>query len=103
MFASSPRRSADGEQRDQLGDDRDHAERQRGRDQLAAREPVDEQLDVDELAHADAAMYCAKHRGRNNYQCFAPGMDHIVFLPHSNDKVVQRKFDLKATLDASGE
>lgn len=27
------------------------------------------------LAHADAAMYCAKHRGRNNYQCFAPGMD----------------------------
>ncbi len=35
--------------------------------------------------------------------CFAPGLDHIVFLPHSNDKVVQRKFDLKATLDASGE
>jgi diguanylate cyclase (GGDEF)-like protein len=27
------------------------------------------------LAHADAAMYCAKQRGRNNYQCFAPGMD----------------------------
>ena len=27
------------------------------------------------LAHADAAMYCAKHRGRNNYQRFAPGMD----------------------------
>lgn len=35
--------------------------------------------------------------------CFAPGMDHIVFLPHSNDKVVQRKFDLKETLDAGGE
>jgi hypothetical protein len=35
--------------------------------------------------------------------CFAPGMDHIVFLPHSNDKIVQRKFDLKATLDAGGE
>jgi hypothetical protein len=35
--------------------------------------------------------------------CFAPGMDHIVFLPHSNDKIVQRKFDLKGTLDASGE
>jgi hypothetical protein len=35
--------------------------------------------------------------------CFAPGLDHIVFLPHSNDKVVQRKFDLKATLDASGD
>jgi diguanylate cyclase (GGDEF)-like protein len=27
------------------------------------------------LAHADAAMYCAKQRGRNNVQCFAPGMD----------------------------
>jgi hypothetical protein len=35
--------------------------------------------------------------------CFAPGLDHLVFLPHSNDKVVQRKFDLKATLDSSGE
>ncbi len=35
--------------------------------------------------------------------CFAPGMDHIIFLPHTNDKVVQRKFDLKATLDMSGE
>ncbi len=27
------------------------------------------------LAHADAAMYCAKQRGRNNFQCFMPGMD----------------------------
>ena len=27
------------------------------------------------LAHADAAMYCAKQRGRNNLQCFEPGMD----------------------------
>ena len=27
------------------------------------------------LAHADAAMYCAKQCGRNNYQCFTPGMD----------------------------
>jgi len=26
------------------------------------------------LAHADAAMYCAKQRGRNNVQFFAPGM-----------------------------
>ena len=26
------------------------------------------------LAHADAAMYCAKERGRNNYQCFSRGM-----------------------------
>ena len=27
------------------------------------------------LAHADAAMYCAKQRGRNNLQVFEPGMD----------------------------
>ena len=27
------------------------------------------------IAHADAAMYCAKQRGRNNLQCFEPGMD----------------------------
>jgi diguanylate cyclase len=26
------------------------------------------------LAHADAAMYCAKQRGRGNVQCFAAGM-----------------------------
>ncbi|MCI0704232.1 MAG: hypothetical protein L0241_24505 [Planctomycetia bacterium] len=35
--------------------------------------------------------------------CFAPGLDHILFLPHANDKIVQRKFDLKTTLDATGE
>jgi len=27
------------------------------------------------LAHADAAMYCAKQRGRGNVQCFALGMN----------------------------
>jgi len=27
------------------------------------------------VAHADAAMYCAKQRGRNNFQCFMPGMN----------------------------
>jgi predicted signal transduction protein with EAL and GGDEF domain len=27
------------------------------------------------LAHADAAMYCAKQRGRNILQCYEPGMD----------------------------
>jgi diguanylate cyclase (GGDEF)-like protein len=30
------------------------------------------------LAHADAAMYCAKQRGRNNYQCFDPTMDAVT-------------------------
>ncbi len=30
------------------------------------------------LAHADAAMYCAKQRGRNNYQCFNAAMDSIT-------------------------
>lgn len=30
------------------------------------------------LAHADAAMYCAKQRGRNNLQCFEPGMDTVT-------------------------
>jgi diguanylate cyclase (GGDEF)-like protein len=27
------------------------------------------------MAHADAAMYCAKQRGRNNLQVYEPGMD----------------------------
>src|SRR6266403_4740615 len=27
------------------------------------------------VAHADAAMYAAKQRGRNNFQCFMPGMN----------------------------
>jgi len=30
------------------------------------------------LAHADAAMYGAKERGRNNYQCFSPGMKSVA-------------------------
>lgn len=30
------------------------------------------------VAHADAAMYCAKQRGRNNVQCFEPGMDTVT-------------------------
>jgi len=30
------------------------------------------------LAHADAAMYRAKECGRNNYQCFAPGMKSVA-------------------------
>jgi len=30
------------------------------------------------VARADAAMYCAKQRGRNNLQYFAPGMDKLT-------------------------
>lgn len=30
------------------------------------------------IARADAAMYCAKQRGRSNFQYYAPGMDHIT-------------------------
>jgi diguanylate cyclase (GGDEF)-like protein len=30
------------------------------------------------IGRADAAMYCAKQRGRNNLQCFAPGMDSVT-------------------------
>jgi diguanylate cyclase (GGDEF)-like protein len=30
------------------------------------------------LAHADAAMYCAKERGRNNCQCFGAGMKSVA-------------------------
>ena len=34
------------------------------------------------IARADAAMYCAKQRGRNNAQCFVAGMD-----TQSQDKI----------------
>jgi diguanylate cyclase (GGDEF)-like protein len=30
------------------------------------------------IAHADAAMYCAKQKGRNNVQCFERGMDTVT-------------------------
>jgi diguanylate cyclase (GGDEF)-like protein len=30
------------------------------------------------IARADAAMYCAKQRGRNNVQCFTEGMDAVT-------------------------
>jgi hypothetical protein len=34
---------------------------------------------------------------------FAPAAGHIVFLPHANDRLVHRKFDLKAVLDGTGK
>jgi diguanylate cyclase len=37
--------------------------------------PVDGTTPENLVAHADAAMYCAKQRGRNNLQFFEPGMD----------------------------
>src|SRR3984893_5934016 len=30
------------------------------------------------IANADAAMYCAKQRGRNNIQCYATGMNSVT-------------------------
>ena len=37
--------------------------------------PVDGTSAETLIAHADAAMYCAKQRGRNSLQCFESGMD----------------------------
>jgi hypothetical protein len=34
---------------------------------------------------------------------FAPAADHIIFVPHSNDRLIHRKFDLKAALDRTGK
>ncbi len=35
--------------------------------------------------------------------CFAPALGYILFLPTNNDRIIQRKFDAKTTLDNSGE
>ncbi len=40
-----------------------------------ARFPTDGKSAEALIANADAAMYCAKQRGRNNTQCYAPGMN----------------------------
>jgi hypothetical protein len=32
---------------------------------------------------------------------FAPAAGHVIFLPHTNDRLVHRKFDLKAVLDGT--
>lgn len=45
------------------------------------------------LARADAAMYCAKQRGRNNFQCFMPGMDT------STQEKVRLEVDLRVALE----
>jgi len=46
------------------------------------------------IARADAAMYCAKQRGRNNVQCFAEGMDAVTVGR------VSLESDLHAALEA---
>jgi diguanylate cyclase (GGDEF)-like protein len=40
--------------------------------------PTDGQTLDELMAHADAAMYSAKKRGRNNYQFFTPGLDALM-------------------------
>jgi diguanylate cyclase len=40
--------------------------------------PTDANSSDSLIARADAAMYCAKQRGRNNVQCFAEGMDAVT-------------------------
>ena len=45
------------------------------------------------LANADAAMYCAKQRGRNNIQCFAQGMNSVT------QERVKLESDLHAALE----
>jgi diguanylate cyclase (GGDEF)-like protein len=45
------------------------------------------------LAHADAAMYCAKQRGRNNFQCFMPGMNTAT------QEKVRLETDLRVALE----
>jgi diguanylate cyclase (GGDEF)-like protein len=45
------------------------------------------------LANADAAMYCAKQRGRNNIQCFAQGMNPVT------QERVKLESDLHAALE----
>jgi len=45
------------------------------------------------LAHADAAMYCAKERGRNNFQCFTPGMNAAT------QEKVRLEIDMRVALE----
>jgi diguanylate cyclase (GGDEF)-like protein len=51
------------------------------------------------LARADAAMYSAKERGRNNLQCFAEGMstmtqDRVKFESELHEALRNRQFEL---------
>jgi diguanylate cyclase (GGDEF)-like protein len=51
------------------------------------------------LVHADAAMYCAKQRGRNNYLCFDSTMDaltleHVSLESELHEAVKLQQFEL---------
>jgi diguanylate cyclase (GGDEF)-like protein len=56
--------------------------------------PTDANSEDSLIARADAAMYCAKQRGRNNVQCFAQGMDAVTV------ERVSLESDLHAALEA---
>jgi diguanylate cyclase (GGDEF)-like protein len=51
------------------------------------------------LAHADAAMYCAKERGRNNLQCYSAEMststvEHVKFETELRQALARGEFEL---------
>jgi diguanylate cyclase len=51
------------------------------------------------LAHADAAMYCAKERGRNNLQCYSAAMststqEHVKFESDLRQALARGQFEL---------
>src|SRR5271170_7300853 len=51
------------------------------------------------IAHADAAMYCAKQRGPGNVQCYAPGMhagaaDRVQLEGELHNAITMRQFEL---------
>jgi len=61
--------------------------------------PTDGTFPENLIAHADAAMYCAKQRGRNNLQYFEPGMDiatreRVKLESDLHTAVAQKQFEL---------
>ena len=62
-----------------------------------------------ERRHADAAMYCAKQRGRGNVQCFAVGMnagaeDRVQLESDLHSAITLNQFQLyyQAQVEATG-
>jgi diguanylate cyclase (GGDEF)-like protein len=61
--------------------------------------PADGTFSENLIAHADAAMYCAKQRGRNNLQFFEQGMDiatreRVKLESDLHTAVAQQQFEL---------